>query len=116
MTNRLCQKCGDKLVTNEKLGIMECVSGRHLEPINLIRAQFWNRCPKCGQMGVNDRSEEAILRVKERMMVEVDGKQVSKKLGVFKDGHALYERNSNQKPYKCKACGYQFTKKGATAQ
>ncbi len=113
MTNRTCQKCGDGLVTNEKLGLMECVSGQHLEPINLIRAQFWNSCPKCKQMGVNDRSEEAILRVKERMMVKSDGKQISKLLGVFKDGHALYEPNKDQKPVKCKACGFQFIKKGA---
>jgi len=26
---------------------MECVGGKYLEPVNLVRAQWWNQCPEC---------------------------------------------------------------------
>jgi len=36
MTSRTCIKCGDALNLNAKLDLMECVSGKHIEPVNLM--------------------------------------------------------------------------------
>ncbi len=104
MTLRKCIKCGDSLTVNEKLGLMECVGGRHIEPINTVRAQWWNQCPnkKCGQMGVNDADGEAILQAFN-----------NKKKPILKGKAIVFNINSNQKPIQCKACGLSFTKKGA---
>jgi len=63
MTSRICIKCGDGLEVNGKLGLMECISGRHVEPINLIRPQWWNMCPACGQVGLNDVNQEPSMTV-----------------------------------------------------
>lgn len=102
MTNRTCDKCGDSLSLNEKLGLMECVSGRHVEPINLTRPQWWNHCPKCKQIGLNDKDQEAIhQKFKDNQPVFVKTKK-----GIS----IVFERNENQKPIKCRACGNEFTK------
>jgi len=118
MTNRKCIKCGDSLVTNEKLGIMECVSGKHLEPINLVRPQWWNQCPKCGQMGTNDADAEKILQMFEIVEEEVNDKMQKIKKPIVKqvgdkEAMIVFEENQAQIPVICKACGHEFTKKSA---
>lgn len=107
MINRTCIKCGEKLSLNEKLQLMECVSGLHIEPVNLIRAQYWNQCPGCGQMGTNDRDGERYLQA-------LDSKKqpITKKVG-DKEYMIVFNENTNQVSVKCKACSYVFTKKGA---
>ena len=118
MTNRKCIKCGDNLVTNEKLGLMECVSGRHIEPINLIRAQWWNQCPKCGQIGLNDADSEHAHQSFELVEEEVNGKMqkvkkpITKKIG-DKGFMIVFEENQAQLPVVCRACGNTFIKKSA---
>lgn len=102
MTDRKCHKCGDSLVPNERLGIMECVSGRHIEPINTVRAQWWNQCSKCGQMGLNEANQEA------RLQKFKNGKPVSVKVG-DKKKMTLFEEQTAE-PITCKACGHIFTK------
>lgn len=87
---RKCSKCKEELVVNKELGYMECVSGLHIEPINLILPQWWNQCPECGIMGTNTIEYE----------------------------HIDYRENppkkiENQKTYTCKNCGHGFIKKGA---
>lgn len=111
MTNRLCLKCSDGLTVNEKLGFMECVSGKHIEPINLIRAQWWNECPKCGQKGLNDIDGEA--RVQRIEKVEVDGKIIKRPVvRTVGDVHSVHVFNIQiASPITCRACGYTFTKK-----
>lgn len=105
MTSRTCIKCGDKLSLNEKLNLMECVSGKHIEPVNLIRSQWWNQCPKCGQMGTNDIDGEAILqKFKDNQPVFI---KTDKGLSI------VFESNENQKSVTCRACGNQFIKKSA---
>jgi len=105
MTNRTCTKCGDTLTLNEKLNLMECVSGRHIEPVNLIRPQWWNKCPECGQMGTNDIDGERILQKFE------NNKPVFVK--TKKGKSIVFEVNQSQISIICKACGYEFTKKSA---
>lgn len=107
MTNRLCKKCGDSLVPNAKLGLMECVSGKHIEPINLVRAQWWNQCPKCKQMGLNDADGEHYLQALDEKKQPIT-KEVGDKKHVI-----VFNENSAQKPITCKACGHEFVKKGA---
>jgi hypothetical protein len=107
---RPCFKCGEDLVVNGKLGLMECVSGKHIEPINLNRPQWWNECPKCKQKGLNDADQEARLQKLE--IVEIDGQKVKKpvftKIGE-KDAIVVFEEQA-AKPITCKACGNIFTK------
>lgn len=107
MTSRTCIKCGDELNLNSKLDLMECVSGKHIEPVNLIRPQWWNMCPKCGQLGTNDKDGEALFQV-----LKKDKNPVLKKVG-DKKYQLVFERNLNQVPVTCKACGNSFTKKSA---
>jgi hypothetical protein len=117
-SNRKCQKCGDSLTLNEKLELMECVSGIHVEPINLVRAQWWNKCPKCKQIGLNDIDGEKILQKFEIVEEKVNGKlqlvkkPVTKKVG-DKKSMIVFEENQVQTPVTCKACGNTFTKKSA---
>lgn len=118
MTERKCLKCGDSLSLNEKLNLMECVSGRHIEPVNLIRAQWWNKCPKCGQMGTNDADGEKALQAFEIVEEKVDGKMKQVKKPIMKRvGNKkfmiVFEVNEAQIPVTCKACGHTFTKKSA---
>ena len=120
MTNRKCGKCGDSLTLNEKLGLMECVSGKHIEPINLVRPQWWNQCPKCKQMGLNDADGEYQLQKFELVKEVVNGKTITVKKPVTKQvGDKKFmivmEKNEAQIPITCKACGWTFTKKGALA-
>jgi len=118
MTNRKCIKCGDALIINEKLNLMECVSGRHIEPVNLIRAQWWNQCPKCGQMGTNDADSERVLQLFEVVEQEIDGKMQNVKKPVTrqvgdKEAMIVFEENQAQIPVVCRACGHEFIKKSA---
>lgn len=102
---RQCVKCGEQLNLNSKLNLMECVSGRHIEPVNLIRAQWWNQCPKCGQIGTNDADGEAIFqKFKNNKPVFVKTK---------KGKSIVFEPNINQKEVTCRACGNSFLKKSA---
>lgn len=118
MTNRKCQKCADSLTINEKLGLMECVSGKHIEPVNLVRPQWWNQCPKCRQMGLNDQDGERYLQKFEIVQGKVNGKlqnvkrPVTQKVG-DKEHSIVFEENQTQLPVTCKACGHSFTKKSA---
>ena len=119
MTSRKCQKCGDSLTLNEKLGLMECVGGKHIEPVNLVRAQWWNQCPGCGQMGLNDQDGEKYLQKMEIVQEKVDGdnlqnvkRPVTKQVGDKKHS-IVFEENLAQIPVTCKACGHSFTKKSA---
>lgn len=118
MTPRTCHKCGDSLIVNEKLNLMECVSGKHVEPVNLVRAQWWNQCPKCGQMGTNDQDAERLLQVFELVDVKVGNKTVKRRQPVIKrmgdkKGMIVMELNQAQQPTKCRACGHSFTKRSA---
>ena len=106
MTDRKCKKCGDGLVVNEKLGLMECISGRHMEPINTLRAQWWNQCPKCKQKGVNDSDAEHLLQAYE---TNTDG-SISNRPVIIENA-IIFNENKSQKSITCKACGYTFTKK-----
>lgn len=118
MTNRKCIKCNDSLSLNEKLNLMECVSGKHIEPVNLVRAQWWNQCPNCGQMGTNDQDAEKSFQVFETVKEKVDDKiifvkkPVTKKAG-NKKFMIVFEDNLAQIPVTCKACGHVFTKTSA---
>ena len=118
MTDRICIKCGDSLTANEKLGFMECASGKHIEPINLVRPQWWNQCPNCKQMGLNDIDGEAVVQKFEIVEQEVNGKvQMVKKPVTKQVGNKKFmivmEKNLVQMPIKCRACGSEFTKKSA---
>ena len=110
MTNRKCIKCGGQLILNEKLGFMECIEQPHIEPINLKRAQWWNKCPKCNQLGLNDRDGEA--RVQRIEKVKVDGKIVKRPVVHTvgdKDNVIVFDVQIAS-PITCKACGHSFTK------
>lgn len=118
MTNRTCIKCDDSLIINEKLNLMECISGKHIEPVNIVRPQWWNQCPKCGQMGTNDADGEVAHQVFEKVDEEVDGKiKIIKKPVIRQVGEKefmiVFEENKSQVPIKCRACGNVFTKKSA---
>jgi len=97
---RSCGKCGQKMVVNEDLGLMECISGKHIEPINTRLPQWWATCKRdeggCGQK---------VLVVQKQMP------RWQKKIGnrpVFEDGKVTYEVNPNQQPTQCKSCGRTF--------
>lgn len=118
MTNRKCQKCGDSLTLNEKLNLMECVGGKHIEPVNLVRPQWWNQCPGCGQMGTNDQDAERYLQKFEFVEGLVDGKLHKIKKPVTRQAgdkkfSIVFEENQSQIPVTCRACGLSFTKKSA---
>ncbi len=110
MTNRKCLKCGGQLILNEKLGYMECIEKPHIEPINLVRAQWWNECPKCGTKGLNERDGEA--RIQRIEKVEVDGKiikrPVVRTVGDVDNVHVFDIQIAT--PIRCKSCGHVFTK------
>lgn len=95
---RICRKCNDKLVVNERLGLMECVSGKHVEPINLVRPQWWNNCTKCGQIGLNEASQERYTQA-----FKEDGTPI------FNEGSITFNQK-NPEPITCKACGNVFSK------
>ena len=115
---RKCLKCKEDLIPNAKLGLMECVSGKHIEPIRLNGKLYWNQCPSCGQMGVNEVNGEAYLQKIEKKEVEVikDGVRSTKTLKVpviekkGKKNIIVFEKNLNQVPVECKSCGKSFTK------
>jgi hypothetical protein len=94
---RKCQKCNDTLIVNEKLGLMECVSGKHIEPINTVRPQWWNKCTKCGQIGLNDINQERFTQRFE------NGKPVF-------DGTKIVFDEKNPDPITCRSCGNTFKK------
>ena len=95
---RFCRECNDKLVVNEKLGLMECVSGKHVEPINLVINQWWNNCPKCGQIGLNYASQERYTQA-----FNDNGTPI------FNKGSITFNQK-NPEPITCKACNHIFTK------
>jgi len=95
---RFCLKCNETLLVNERLGLMECVSGKHVEPINTIRPQWWNNCPKCGQIGLNEISQERFTQ-----KFDDEGKPV------FINGKIIFDEK-NPDPIICKACKHSFTK------
>lgn len=103
---RECPSCKQELIVNSKLGLMECVSGKHYAPINITRPQWWNSCPKCNQTGLNDIDCERMTQAFN------NNKPVTKKVG-DKKYITVFNENENQKPYTCKACGHSFIKKGA---
>ena len=77
---------------------MECVSGLHIEPINLITAQWWNQCPECGTMGLNYANQE----------------RFTQKFGengqpIFINKKIVMEEKTPES-IKCKACGTEWTK------
>ena len=97
---RACGKCGEKMVVNEDIGLMECISGKHIEPINTKLPQWWVDCKKtdggCGQKFLVTRKQMP---------------RWQKKIGnrpVFEDGKFTFENNPNQQPSQCKSCGRQF--------
>ena len=77
---------------------MECVSGKHVEPINTVRPQWWNNCPKCGQIGLNDASQERFTQA-----FNDDGTPI------FNKGSITFNQK-NPEPISCKACGNVFYK------
>ena len=91
---------------------MECVEADHLEPINLRRPQWWNQCPNCFQIGLNDADQERKHQLIER--VEVDGvivkRPVYKQVGE-KEFVIVFKENIAQKDCICKACGHSFLKR-----
>ena len=95
---RICRKCNEKLVVNERLGLMECISGKHVEPINTVRPQWWNNCPKCGQIGLNDASQERFTQA-----FKEDGTPI------FNKGSITFNQK-NPESITCKACGNVFSK------
>lgn len=94
---RTCLKCGEKLIINEKLALMECISGLHVEPINTIRPQWWNWCPECGQIGLNESNQE-------RYTQKFAGNEP-----VIING-AIVMEEKNPDSIICKACNHTFTK------
>lgn len=82
---------------------MQCVSGLHLEAIDLITPQWWNQCSQCGQMGLNYESQEAWLQKFE------NGKPVIVK--TEKGKSIVMEQQPHPEPISCKACGHGFTKR-----
>ena len=67
--SRQCYKCGEKLIVNEDLAIMECIGGIHIEPINLKTPQWWVVCYKkeggCGRKGLAVRRQMPFWQKKE---------------------------------------------------
>lgn len=110
MTTRRCIKCKGQLILNEKLGLMECVDNFHIEPINLRRAQWWNQCPKCFQIGLNDSDGEARLQRIEKVVV--DGKTIKRPVvhTVGDKENVIVFDVQIASPIKCKSCGHYFTK------
>ena len=86
------------MVVNERLGLMECVSGKHVEPINLVRPQWWTNCPKCGQIGLNDINQERFTQ-----------KFNDNGTPVFNHGSITFQEK-NPEPITCRACNYSYTK------
>ncbi len=111
MTDRTCQKCGEGLVVNEELGFMQCVSGKHVEAIDLVTAQWWNQCPKCKCPGLNTVAYERITQ-KVQKIKKADGSGYENapvwKDPVKKTGIVFEEKVP--KAIKCKACGNVFSK------
>ena len=94
---RKCIKCGESLVVNEKLALMECVSGKHIEVINTNVDQWWCQCPECGQIGSNYRSQERFTQ------------KFDNGLPVIIKGNIIMEEK-NPESITCKACGNVFIK------
>ncbi len=112
MTSRKCKKCGDDLYVNHDLGLMECVSGRHIEPIKLNRPQYWNKCPKCGQKGVNGAQEEPLTQVVKKVDNGKGGKVRVPVVQQINDKEfQLVFNEKTPKPITCRACGSTFIKK-----
>ncbi len=99
---RVCIKCKEQLIVDEKLQLMVCVTNNHIEPINLRLAQWWFKCD-CGQMGLNTRDQEPILQ----SIIIKDGKRSPE----IKNKHLVFNRQANVKPVTCRACGKTFTKR-----
>ena len=95
---RKCQKCGETLVVNEKLALMECVSGKHVEPINTVRPQWWFNCTKCGQIGTNEISQERWTQ-----KFNDDGTPT-----IINNSIVMQEKNPDS--ITCRACNHTFTK------
>ena len=91
-------KCGQDLVANTKLGIMECVSGLHIEAINLNLPQWWYQCPNCSVMGTNYESQERFTQ-----------KFDENNKPVFLNQSIVFEEKTPD-PITCKACGFTFNK------
>ena len=81
---------------------MECLSGLHIEPINLNRPQWWNQCPKCGNMGLNEATQE---RYTQRFD---DSNQPL--LMETKKGKSIVFAEKTPEPITCRACGFIFSK------
>mgnify|MGYP001585986875 CR=1 FL=1 len=99
---RKCFKCGDKLVVNEKLNYMECVGGVHIEPINTNRPQWWNQCPECDTMGLNEAIQERFTQ-----RFGEDGQPVFVET---EKGLSIVFDEKNPESITCRACGYTFKK------
>jgi hypothetical protein len=103
--SRQCWKCGEKLVVNEDLAIMECTGGIHIEAINLKTPQWWVVCRKseggCGRKG---------LAVKKQMdkWQKKDGNKAVFDTSDPAFSKIVFERNPKQELYTCKACGHSF--------
>jgi transcription initiation factor IIE alpha subunit len=90
---------------NEKLDLMECISGEnHYMPVNLQLPQWWNECPKCGQVGLNYADGEARLQAFD---------ENNQPIFESRDGKEFHVKFNEQvaKPITCKACGNVFTKR-----
>ena len=96
---RLCLKCGEQLIYNEKLQYMQCTSSLHIEPVDLITPQWWCQCPECGVMGLNYADQEARLQ-----------KFDENNMPVFSEGKPVFEEQP-PKEIVCKACGMGYVKK-----
>lgn len=98
---RSCLKCGEKLVVNEDLHLMECISGKHVEPINTNLPQWWTNCYKadggCGAKNVTTKKQQKRWQLKKGNKPIFD-----------KDGKMLWEENPNQQPTVCHSCGRSF--------
>jgi len=96
---RNCIKCSQngvtsKLIANEKLGYMECETGRHIEPINLTGRLWWNQCPECKGIGLNTEDSETVLIRNHK-------------------GKPTIIRRAGANPIICKHCGHSFIKKSS---
>jgi len=102
---RACYKCGEKLVVNEDLAIMECTGGIHIEPINLNTPQWWVVCRKteggCGRKGLAVKKQMAFWQKKEGNKPVFDTSDPA-----FMK--IQFENNPRQEQYTCKACGRSF--------
>jgi len=110
----LCKKRRNNLVelkTNTTHNCLQCPECASIEPLNLNINQWWNKCPKCYQLGFNEVNQERYTqRFKLVKHIDDDGTVTSvDKIPVFDNGKIVFDEK-NPDPITCRSCGNIFKK------